>query len=66
MPSMKAYSGGTGSVHTGIGRAAERLDEPDDPERRPERVGVRVLVADRQHAPGAAQAVDDGLRDGVE
>ena len=37
-----------------------------DAERRAERVGVRVLVADRQHAPGAAQPVDDDLRDGGE
>ena len=46
--------------------AAQRLDEPDDRERRAERVGVGVLVADRQHAPGAAQPLDDGVGDGVE
>ncbi len=44
----------------GIGGAAERLDDPDDPERRPQRVGVGVFVADGQHPPGAAKAVDDG------
>ena len=49
-----------------IGERAVRLDEPDDTERGPERVRVGVLVADRQHAPGPAKAIDDGLRDGVE
>ena len=63
---MNAYRSGTGSVHTGSADAAEGLDEADDPERRPERVGIRVLVADRQHAPGAAQPIDDGLRNGVD
>ena len=49
-----------------IGQPAVRLDQPDDAERGPERVRVGVLVADREHAPGPAQAIDDGLRDGVE
>ena len=65
-PSMKSYRAGHRVRAHRIGRAAERLDEPDDAERRAERVGVGVLVADRQHAPRAAQPVDDGLRDGVE
>ena len=35
-------------------------------ERRAERVGVGVLVADRQHAARATEAVHDDLRDGVQ
>ena len=66
MPAMNAYRSGTGSVHTGSAVPPRASTSADDPERRPERVRVRVLVADRQHAPGAAQPVDDGLRDGVE
>ena len=49
-----------------VGRAAERLDELDDAERRPERVGIGVLVADGQHPPRAAEALDDDVRHGVE
>ena len=65
-PSMKSYSGGTGSVQTGSAVPTHRLDETDDAERGPERVGIGVLVADRQHAPRAAEPVDDDVRDGVE
>ena len=49
-----------------IGRPAEGLDEPDDAQRRPERVGVGVLVADRQDASGAADPLDHEVRHGVE
>ena len=50
----------------GVGTAAQGLHEMDDPERGSERVGVGVLVADGQHAPRAAQPIDDGVRNGVE
>ena len=50
----------------GVGVTAQRLHQPDDAERGADRVGVRVLVADREHAASLRQAVHDGLRDGIE
>ena len=64
MPGRKSYSGGIGSVHTRSARPPRASTIAGDRERRAERVGVGVLVADGQHAPGAAQALDDDLRDG--
>ena len=49
-----------------VGAATHRLDQLRHGERRAERVGIRVLVADGQHPPCAAQPVHDDLRDGVE
>ena len=49
-----------------IGRPAEGLDEPDDAQRRTERVGVGVLVADRQDTSSAADPLDHEVRHGLE
>ena len=46
-----------------VGRSAERLDQCADAERGAKRVGVRVLVAYREHATGVAHPLDDGVRD---
>ncbi len=48
------------------GLPAVELHDPGDPERRPERVRVGILVTDDQRLPGAGDPLGDEFGNGVE
>ena len=64
-PARKRRAAGRGPCDTAVARPPNASSDRAHAERRAERVGIGVLVADHERVPGVREAREDRRRDGV-